>query len=511
MKKILATAFALSLLAACSDSTGTSSPGGSDDDPVAPELSIPEGLDEFYTQEIDWSDCDGSGSNECGTVTVPVDYENPDGETIDIAVQIYKQAEDPKGTILVNPGGPGSSGQDLAESPSLYFSSRLLENYNILGFDPRGVAQSAPLDCVSDEDLGRLTDATYPDTPEGEEQAKEDAEFIAKSCEKGGGDLLEFIGTESAARDMDVIRGVLGEEKLDYLGFSYGTHLGAQYADLFPDNVGVMVLDGAIDPAISSVESNHFQAVGFEQALRSYLQFCLDEGDCPLEGNTVDEVLGHLQELLEDSAENPIPTSNPDRPLTQPIFYTGIAIPLYDDTSWSYLTEALRMIVDHNDGSIMQMFGDLMTGRDTDTGAFTDNSLEARWAINCVDYPKDTDEAAWEEANEKLREEAPTFAPFFENGEGMCSQWPYHADDIPGPFVAKGSTPIVVIGTKGDPATPYQSAVNMADQLENGVLITYEGEGHTAYNRSGECVTNAVDSYFIDGTVPEDGLTCPVE
>lgn len=506
------------ILSACSDSTekepdaekidvsgGTSEDTG---DPVA----VPEGLEEFYNQDVAWGPCEvGGGAHECATIEVPLDYDNPDGDTLTIAMHRYSGAKDAKGTILVNPGGPGASGQDLAANPDTYFSEALLENYNILGFDPRGVGESSPLDCVSDEDLGRLTDASYPDTPEGEAQSQEDSDFIVESCEENAGDLLEFIGTESAAQDMDVIRGVLGEEKLDYLGFSYGTHLGAQYADLFPDNVGTMVLDGAIDPALSSVESSHFQAVGFEQALRSYVQYCIDSGACPLNGSTVDEAVAHLQQLIEDSVDNPIPTSNPDRPLTQAMFYTGIATPLYDDESWPYLTEGLTQLIDNNDGSLMQYFGDLMISRDTMSGEFMDNSLEVRWAINCVDYPLDTDEAAWEEANKKLEEEAPTFAGFFENSEGLCTNWPYHAESIPGPFVATGSNPIVVIGTKGDPATPYQSAVNMADQLENGVLLTFEGEGHTAYNRSGSCITDAVDAFFIDGTVPEDGLSCPVE
>lgn len=514
VKRLIATLSLSGLvLAGCSsvvDSIGetTSAPDTSE----GPTLEIPAGLESFYTQDVEWGNCETMPSTavECARITVPLDYDNPDGKTIELAVRRTKD-DGSKKPLLVNPGGPGASGQDLASNATAYFSPKLLDSYQIIGFDPRGVAESSPLECMGDEDLGRLADASYPDTPEGEEQSIKDAQFIVDSCQDNGGDLLPFIGTVSAAKDMDVIRALVGNGKMDYLGFSYGTHLGAQYADLFPENVGHMVLDGAIDPAVSSIESSHFQAMGFELALTNYITYCLEDSDCPLEGSTVDEAKAFLRDKIEATLDNPIPTTRESRPLTQSEFYTGIATPLYDNSSWDYLTEGLRRAIESNDGTLLQMFADLMIGRDSNTGNFLDNSLQARWAINCVDFPKNTNKDEWEAANEKLREDAPTFAPFFENSEALCSLWPYTAGEIPGPFVAEGSEPILVIGTKGDPATPYQSAVHMADQLDNGILISYEGEGHTAYNRSGSCVTSAVDNYFVDGTVPDDGLTCPVE
>lgn len=515
VKKILASASLLALtLAGCSSVTGgsepTSEPSASESTPPAPATNVPEGLESFYNQDVSWGECETEGSDrvECATIEVPLDYENPDDGSITLAVRRTTDGGKP---LLVNPGGPGASGQDLATNARMYFSPTLLENYQIIGFDPRGVNESTPFDCMGDEELGELIDKSYDDSPEGEAEAEADSEFIVSSCENTSGDLLPFVGTISAAKDMDVIRGILGMEKMDYMGFSYGTHLGAQYAELFPDNVGHMVLDGAIDPDATSIESSYFQAVGFEEALSAYIEHCLADEDCPLEGNTVDEAKAFLSEKINDTIDNPLPTSDEDRPLTQAQFFTGIATPLYDDSSWDYLTEGLAAAIERQDGSLLQMFADLMWGRDTRTGGFLDNSLEVRWAINCVDYPRNTNEDEWEEANQKLREDAPTFAPFFENSEQLCSQWPVTADKLPGPFVAEGSAPILVIGTKGDPATPYQSAVNMAETLDNGVLLTFEGEGHTAYNRSGACITNAVDSYFVDGTVPEDGLSCPVE
>lgn len=472
--------------------------------------AAPEGLESFYEQEISWGECEDSDSDRvsCATVKVPLNYDEPDGETIEIALKKSAATGDSLGPLLVNPGGPGASGRDVAQDASSYFSANLLQAYDIIGFDPRGVGLSSPIDCLDDQALGALTDTSYPEGKEGELRSEADAKRAIAGCLEKTGDALEFMGTISAAKDMDVIRAALQRPKLDYFGFSYGTHLGAQYADLFPTNVGRMVLDGAIDPALDALESDHFQAVGFENALRSYVQYCIDEGNCPLSGSTVDEALKDLRSAIDDSLENPIPTANEDRPLTQTMFYTGIALPLYDDTSWPYLTEGLRMALKHDDGTLLQYMGDLMISRDTETGEFLDNSLEARWAINCVDYPLDTDEAAWEEADKKLDEDAPTFAPFFKGSQYFCSEWPYHADKVPGPFTATGSNPIIVVGTKGDPATPYDSAVNMAKQLDNGVLVTWDGEGHTAYNRS-DCVTAALDDFFIQGIIPSDGLTCP--
>lgn len=471
----------------------------------------PEGLEEFYGQDVEWDVCEGTGTvnTECALIAVPLDYENPQDGSIEISVMKARATGDAKGSLFVNPGGPGGSGKDMAESAAFYFSSDLRENYDIIGFDPRGVGDSAPVECLPDDQLGDLLDKSYPDTDEAEQESLRDTRIIIEGCQRGSGDIIPFVSTKSAARDMDVMRAAIGEAQFDYLGFSYGTHLGGQYAELFPDKVGRMVLDGAVDPAVSSLDSSYFQAVGFEQALDAYLAYCLEGSDCPLDGDSVDEAKTHLQEVIEATADNPIPTAVGDRQVNPAIFYTGIATTLYSDETWSYLTEALVQAIENEDGTFLLTFNDLMIGRDTFSGEFSDNSLEARWAINCIDFPSNIDEDAIEANDARLHEDAPTFAPYFEGGSTLCAEWPYTADEVPGPFVAAGSNPIIVIGTTGDPATPYQSSVNLAEQLDNGSLITWEGEGHTAYGSAGSCVDDAVDNYFINGEVPEDGLTCP--
>ncbi|AZN30460.1 alpha/beta hydrolase [Flaviflexus salsibiostraticola] len=510
MKRTLAALASLALLLGACSSTAEETASDTADSPV-PTQPAPAGLEEFYNQSLEWGECmDGTSAEaECAKVRVPLDYEDPSEATIDIAVLRIPAGGEAQGSLVVNPGGPGASGMDMADSAGAYFSRDLVESYDIIGFDPRGVGESAPVDCLPDEELGDLLDRAYPDTPEGEAEALRDTKTIISSCTKASGHLLEHLSTINTARDMDIMRAALGEPHLDYLGFSYGTHLGGQYADLFPENVGRMVLDGAIDPAISSLDSSYFQAVGFEKALEAYLEYCLEDEDCPLEAGTVDEAKAHLQSEIEASLESPIPTSIDDRSVNPAIFYTGIATTLYSEDTWPFLTEALRMAIEDGDGTLLLTFNDLMLGRDTFSGEFMDNSLEARWAINCRDFPAETNAAAVEANDARLNEDAPTFAPFFEGGDIFCAGWPYTADEVPGPFVAEGSNPIVVIGTEGDPATPYEASVNLAEQLENGILVTWEGEGHTAYGTAGECIDDAVDRYFIDGELPEDGLRCP--
>jgi len=513
VKRSLAAAASLAVfLAACSSSVPGEdvTEGDQQISPPATE-NAPEGLEQFYGQDVEWGACEGSRvvTVECADITVPLDYDNPEDGSIEISAMKMAASGQPQGSLFVNPGGPGASGKEMAENAAFYFSSDLRAHYDIIGFDPRGVGDSSPIDCMPDDQLGELLDKSYPDTDEGERDALRDSRIIIDSCLDGSGDLLPFVSTVNAAKDMDIMRAAIGESQFDYLGFSYGTHLGGQYADLFPDKVGRMVLDGAVDPAVSSLDSSYFQAVGFEQALDAYIESCLDDADCPLSGSDVEEAKQELQEVIEATEDNPLPTAYGSREVGPGVFYTGIATTLYSEDTWSFLTEGLSLAIEQGDGSFILMFNDLMIGRDTESGEFADNSLEARWAINCIDFPAVVDEDLIEENDVRLHEDAPTFAPYFEGGDSLCGEWPFTADEVPGPFVAEGSNPIIVIGTKGDPATPYQSSVNLAEQLANGSLLTWEGEGHTAYGSAGPCIDDAVDSFFINGAVPEDGLTCP--
>lgn len=464
----------------------------------------------FYEQQIDWTDC-GNGM-ETATVTAPLDWNNPEAGEIELAV-VRQPATggDPIGSLLVNPGGPGASGYDfIAQSVDFAVSEALQERYDIIGFDPRGVGRSSAVECL---DAAAMDQFLYGipqherGTPEWEAELEAENRAFAEACEQNSDGILEFITTDQSARDMDLLRGVLGDEQLTYLGYSYGTFLGATYAKLFPDRVGRLVLDGAIDPSVSGTEVGTTQGIGFERALRTYMQACLDGaaengGGCPFAG-TVDQAMGDLAALLASVDRSPLPA--PDgRELGADTLVTAIVAALYAPENWPYLTDALTTAM-QGDPTTAFMLADFYNGRED--GEYADNSTEAFQAYNCMDYPVDESQEEQDAATELLEREAPTIAAYWE-GPGVCEVWPHEPTGVREQIAASGAAPIVVIGTTGDPATPYEWAGSLAAQLSSGVLVTFEGEGHTAYNGQSACVDAAVDAYFLEGTVPEDGLIC---
>ncbi|TRW43471.1 alpha/beta hydrolase [Georgenia yuyongxinii] len=502
-RPVLAAVLVLALLGGCT--AGADEPAPS---PAKADLQtkVPAELEEYYGQEVAWEEC---GSNlECADVTVPLDYDTPDGEDITIAVKRLHSSRNGQrvGSLLINPGGPGSSGTSLVDSATAMFSEDLRAAYDVVGFDPRGTGDSTRVDCVSDFELDRIRGAQYePETTAGLEAYEADTDLIAEGCVANSGDLVTEVDTASAARDMDILRHLLGEPELDYLGYSYGTYLGATYAELFPGNVGRLVLDGAMDPSLGSHETVLGQARGFEQALRAYVEDCLGGEACPL-GGSVDDGVAQVQTLLQVTQDTPLPTAD-GRELTAPLAFSGMITPLYESRTWFFLSQALDQAMNDGDGSLLLYLADLMAGRAED-GTYPDGSTEANWAINCADFGSTGDPETWARQAEDLREVSPTFGDMLAYGDLLCADWPGVPAGSRGPLTAAGAAPIMVVGTTGDPATPYEWGVALADQLESGFLVTYDGEGHTAYGRSNECVTAAVDGFLIDGVKPEDGLVC---
>ncbi|MCR1785014.1 alpha/beta hydrolase [Nocardioides carbamazepini] len=480
--------------------------GGGDGARDALTTKGPDGrtLEDFYDQEIVWSRCD---QNECGTLEVPVDYQNPGDGSLKLALERTTATGDRVGSLVVNPGGPGAPGTATVTDAELYFADELRASYDIVGFDPRGTGDSAPVDCLTDEALDAYLAADPdPDTPEGIKEVEENSERFWTGCAARSGAVAGHVSTVEAARDMDVLRVALGEEQLDYFGFSYGTRLGATYAELFPDKVGRMALDGAVDPSLSARDGALSQAKGFETALRSYLQNCVDDGGCFL-GDSVDAGLKTIKDLLASIDEEPLPTNDgEDRELTVGLAFYGLILPLYSEDNWSFLDQGLQQALD-GDGSTLLVLADFYGSREK--GTYTDNSLEAISVINCLDDPWSitTDEVP---ANFPDFEKAsPTFGEVFAWGLTACNGIPFASTDEPDLKIdGSGAAPIVVLGTTRDPATPYEEAVAMADQLESGVLVSRDGDGHTAYNKGNACIDDAVHAYLIEGTVPEDGLTC---
>ena len=475
------------------------------------------------TGTADSSEETDTATFSCAVITVPLDYANPKGETISIAVK--KRAATgghAQGALFINPGGPGDSGVSFAERAGNAFSPDLLEAYDIIGFDPRGVGSSTAITCSSDDDsssspaepsaTGTPSAGSTPSagTASGGESYEEWAEStrqsfqeLSKQCGSNTepAALLDHVDTVSAARDLDILRALAGQEKLNYLGFSYGTYLASVYAETFPGNTGRMVLDGAIDPSLSLAEQGLGQAKGFEQALRTYVDYCQNSTGCPLSGGT-DAGVQQIRDLITSANSTPLATGDPKRTVTGADIVTALSEYLYTtEQNWPPLTKALDQAINHRDGSAFAASEEQdSSSKDDGGGAFQ--------AVTCLDYPVEGDTTTWAAQYEQAKREAPVFADSAVGMDLVCSVWGHNGTRKPTQIHARGAAPILVVGTTGDPATPYAWSKSLAEQLDSGQLLTWEGNGHTAYGGDASCVNDAVDAYLISGTMPKKGLTC---
>lgn len=471
--------------------------------PPPDAAAAPSGLSAFYHQKVKWSDC---GSAKCATVKVPIDYDKPSGATTKLSVKVIPSTSG-KATrsMFVNPGGPGGSAIDFAGSMAKEFGKEVLAKYDIVGVDPRGVGKSTPLKCLSPKQFDAFT-ATDPDP----DTAAEITEFrhstteLGAACEKNTGELAAHVSTEEAARDMDVVRALLGRKTLDWFGASYGTQLGATYAQLFPKTVDRMVLDGAVDPSLGVVDSSLGQARGFQRAVESYAKNCVQSSTCPL-GSDVNAGLAKITALLRQLDATPMKTSE-TRQLTEGQAFYGIAVTLYDKGTWQYLTQALNQAF-RGDGTILLLLSDAYFNRQPD-GSYSGNLGQVIYAINCLDVSDRLTQRQTEAMIPRFEKASPVFGRALAWGALGCTDWPIKATHPQLKISADGAAPIVVIGTSRDPATPYEWAQSLAKQLSSGVLVTREGDGHTAYGSGNSCITKAIDAYYVAGTVPKDGLVC---
>lgn len=466
----------------------------------SPTDQIKSGV-EFQDQLISWASCESDF--ECATVAVPLDHLNPADQIIEIAL-IRKAGTENLSPLLINPGGPGASGFDyVRDSYETLGTDQLRSNFQLVGFDPRGVGRSAPVTCT-DEKVKNQVYYEESGFPLGSDDdfafSKDVLERFAASCQETGFDVAYF-NTQQSARDMDLIRAALGVEKLDYLGFSYGTELGATYIALFPDRVGKFVLDGAVDPTLSSAQGTVNQVAGFDKAFRSYLKDCLANSDCPFTG-TVEQALRKVGELLVKLETSQLPTQY-DRDAGLTVALYGIIAALYAEQSWPYLTQAFQEAFD-GDGSTLLLLADFYNDKDPD-GGYLSNISEANVAINCADERVGPEEFA------SLREDVLTassvFGKYFGYPELGCLGWPEGKSMIELDYGVTLSTGPLVVGTTGDPATPYQQAVSLAKILSGATLLTFEGEGHTAYGSS-DCVNQYVEDYLLGDKLPASELLC---
>ncbi|MFE4455068.1 alpha/beta hydrolase [Streptomyces sp. NPDC056796] len=437
----------------------------------------------------------------CATLDVPLDHTRPDGRTIGIAL-IRRTATERSGrlgSLLFDFGGPGGSGvATLPRAAGSY--EELNTRYDLVGFDPRGVAASAGVRCRGDAEQERAyreVDIT-PDTAAEEAAFLADGADLGAGCARLSGAVLPHVGTANAARDMDAIRRALGDRSLSYLGVSYGTELGGTYAHLFPGNVGRIVLDAVVDPTADTVGHARNQATGFQRALENYLK---DRGEDPERGTR------RIADLLERIDKDPLPTAS-GRELNESLAVIGIVAPLYSQSGWPTLAAALDEAGNEGRGDRLLALADAYNGRDKD--GHYDTGSHSQRAISCADAKARPTAAEARALLPGFRRLSPVFGPFLAwDTAGWCAGWPVEGERDTPEVSAPGAAPILVIGTTGDPATPYEGARRMADELGEGVgvMVTNEGEGHGAYGRSG-CVTSLVDAYFLEGEVPADGVVC---
>ncbi|GHI05139.1 peptidase [Streptomyces cellostaticus] len=480
---------------------------------------------DLTAQKLDWKDCpapseaEGGGGSpsplpngtqwQCATMKAPLDWSNPKGDTIGLAL-IHAKASGPAGkrigSLVFNFGGPGGSGVTTLPAFAEDYAA-LRTRYDLVSFDPRGVGRSKPVKCESDAQLDQYfqQDATPDDSAERTQLLERTKQFNG-ACEKHSKTILPHVRTTDVARDMDLMRQVLGDDKLHYFGISYGTELGGVYAHLFPKDVGRAVFDAVIDPTQNPEQSALGQAKGFQLALDNFARDCTSKTTgCPI-GDTAQDVKDRIAKLLTDLEKKPIPGILP-RELTQTAATNGIAQALYSKDFWEYLTEGLQQAYE-GDGRVLMLLSDSMNGRN-ESGEYS-NITAANIAINCSDEkPRYTPDFVQQKLPE-FRAASPLFGDYLAWGMVGCTDWavPGAADhpDVSAP----GSAPILVVGNTGDPATPYEGAKKMVDALGKGVAVelTYRGQGHGAYDSKNKCVQNAVNGYLLDGKVPKPGTVC---
>lgn len=462
------------------------------------------GLQRYYRQKVSWEAC--RHELLCTEIEVPLDYERPAEEAVRLSVLKVPATHPGRriGALVVNPGGPGVSGVEYAAAASTYFGAEVRSAYDVVGFDPRGVGSSTPVDCVDDTELDRFVGADPdPDTPQEVRRGNELLRRLGRGCLERSGRLAGQVSTEEAARDIDILRTLLGQETLAYFGASYGTFLGATYADLFPERVGRMVLDGAVDPTLGVVELSRVQAAGFETALRAYVRACVDRGGCFL-GTTVDEGVARIQRFLEEVDRAPI-RGDDERRLTEGWAVLGIWAPLYNEDAWPALDSGLSQAF-KGDGSTLLSYADSYVSRGPE--GYRNNSTEALYAINCLDRDESVPLARIRRYQHSFQEASPTFGRIFAVGLAACGAWPIHTGKGPEELTAPGAAPILVVGTTRDPATPLEWAEALARQLSSGVLVRRDGDGHTGYRAGNECVDETVESYLVSGKVPDGDVDC---
>ena len=510
------------------DSTGgsTASPGGSNG---GSQSDAPQGLESFYNQTIDWKDCsDGTASFQCGTVTVPLDYDHPDGQTITIALKKLPASDGnaEHGSLFFNPGGPGASGVEaMTSAPRV--SEELRAAYDIIGFDPRGVGQSTPITCWTNDEikqhLANPSDDAGPTDPlkgitstNNPAQNKIDRGTAnAARCAQHSQvpELLDHVGTRDVARDLDILRATNSNTKLNYLGISYGTYIGAIYADLFPGHVGRVVLDSAVDPSKREIDSITETVAFKEGVLREYVEHCQAQDGCPLTGST-DEAVAQLAAFVDGLDKNPLTAPDSDATVNTQDATVIIQRLAVAQPDWEALTAMLTPAMTNHDGTLMvkaKQGSNKSSTMPVEAAAYIANSEIMFAAVICNDDPDAGGTASdWDAQAAAEKKAYPFFGGTSSAMDAYCRGWGHRGKTPPQETRAKGSDPILVVGIKGDIQTLYSWAQSLAGQLDNGHLLTVEGYGHGAFGTN-SCASTAITGFLVNGTMPAEGTTCTAE
>jgi pimeloyl-ACP methyl ester carboxylesterase len=489
----------------------------------APKGPVPQGLEKFYSQELTWDTCSGYAKTDydeqalsekglqCTHLAVPLDYANPAGDSIKIGVlkRPAKKSSERIGSLVINPGGPGAAG--LSTAAALADTNATLANrFDFVGFDPRGVGSSEPnVECLTDQEMDaeRADDAELDVSPAGVQEQENEAKSFGQECEQNtefGKAMLANIGTRDVVKDMDILRSALGDEKLTYLGFSYGTRIGSTYAETFPQNVRALVLDGALDPSKSPVEEVVAQGAGFQKAFTDFVAWCVKQDDCAL-GKDQNKAMQQFQDLVRPLGENPVQVSD-GRRLSYEDATTGVIQALYSEQLWEHLNTGLTELKQNNGDTLMQL-ADLYMERDAN-GKYS-TTQDVFTAVRCVDDPRVTDPNVALDVARQYK----SAAPFLDDGNppvavlDACAYWPVPNTSEPHVPNVPGLPKVLVVSTTGDPATPYEAGVALAKGL-NGGLLTYEATQHTAFLQGNECVDNAGAKYLTDLQLPPEGTRC---
>jgi pimeloyl-ACP methyl ester carboxylesterase len=487
--------------------TGGSSGSGSG---APADTDYPAGLAAFYTQRVDWTSCGDTTNHQCATIEVPVDYAKPGGERFRLAVRKAPATDPGKrlGSLLVNPGGPGASGVQYAQLSAFEFTKAVRAAYDIVGFDPRGIGQSSPVRCMSNADLDRLfsLDPT-PDSPTERSTLISETDRITADCAQRGGERVRHLSTTEVARDMDVLRVLLGDRKLNFFGGSYGTFLGAIYADTFPQKVGRMVLDSAMSPNQTDEQQMTYDIQGFESSMNAFVDWCVARPGCAL-GSDRTAARSKIVALMDAVEKDGLVTRKPGlQRIGEGWVGFSIFMCLYSSQSWPTLNKGLAQAFT-GQGDILLAKGMAVTERNA-SGQFADSSyMQVILPVLCTDWPRTPTTAAMRSLQARAKAAHPLWARMTGELYDSCRAWPTKGRTLKGGALAVGAAPILVIGNERDPATPIGGTKQLAGDLDSGVLLTSNHDGHGTYFVGSSCVDTAVDDYLVDGTVPPDGETC---